>query len=140
MYQKYVTIPDNIWMASQPVSFTVSVSPTDTVSYYDVFINVRNTDSYDFSNLYLFVDITNPAHVTERDTFECPLAMESGKWLGHGLGDIWDNKIRFIEDKRFGKGDYTFTFTQAMRVDKLPAIMDMGLTIEKSPPSRPKTN
>jgi len=70
---------------------------------------------------------------TERDTLECPLADQNGKWMGNGLGDIWDNKFLFKSNMTFQrKGTYKFIFTQAMRVDSLPLIMDAGLSIEKA--------
>ncbi len=116
---------------NMPLQFDVAMN--DTVGKYNIFINVRNSDNYEFNNLYLFIDITNPAKVIERDTMECILADPNGKWLGKGLGDIWDNKILFKHNVRFRKqGNYEFTITQAMRVDSLPMIMDAGVSIEKS--------
>ena len=131
MYKKYITIPDNTWDVKNPVTYTVTVK--DTVNYYNVYVNIRNADGYTFSNLYLFIDIASPAHVTERDTLECQLAdPNTGKWLGEGLGDIWDNRILFKRNVRFPRtGDYIFTYTQAMRIDKLPMIMDVGLSVEQ---------
>lgn len=80
--------------------------------------------------------------ITERDTMECILADADGRWLGNGLGDIWDNKFLFKKNVKFQKpGTYEFVFNQAMRLDSLPMIMDAGISIEKSvvPPS-PKQN
>ncbi len=117
---------------NKPLVFDVPVS--DTLNKYNIFVTVRNADSYDFNNLYLFIDINSPMKVTERDTIECILADASGRWLGEGLGDIWDNKILFKRNVRFRKpGTYQFTLTQAMRIDSLTMIMDAGLSIEKSP-------
>ena len=115
----------------KPLVFDVPVS--DTVNKYNIFLTVRNAGNYDFNNLYLFIDIHSPMKITERDTMECILADVNGKWLGDGLGDIWDNKILFKNNIRFQKpGTYEFTINQAMRVDSLPMIMDAGLSIEKS--------
>lgn len=130
IFQKYVTIADNQWIASKPVTFTVPIE--DTVTPYNIFVNIRQANDYDFSNIYLFIDITSPNNQTERDTMNCILADERGRWLGEGLGDIWDNKIWFKKNARFHKGEYKFSFTQAMRVDTLPQIMDVGLRIEKA--------
>lgn len=123
-----------------PVKINVNI--TDTINPYNIFINIRNSDNYEFNNLYLFIDIASPLQATERDTFECILAdPNTGRWLGRGLGDIWDNKIAFKHDVRFAhKGDYHFTITQGMRIDKLPAIMDAGLSIERSKSSRNEMN
>jgi gliding motility-associated lipoprotein GldH len=129
MYQKYISIPDNTWVANKPVTFTVPVD--DTINYYNVYVNIRQANDYDFGNIYLFIDITAPGNRTERDTMDCILADNSGRWLGQGLGDIWDNKLWFKRHTRFHSGEYKFTYTQAMRVDTLEQIMDVGLRIEK---------
>ncbi|HSY76252.1 MAG TPA: gliding motility lipoprotein GldH [Bacteroidia bacterium] len=129
MYQKYVSIPDNTWVANKPITFTVPVD--DTINYYNVYVNIRQANDYDFGNIYLFIDITAPGNHTERDTMNCVLADNSGRWLGQGLGDIWDNKLWFKRHTRFHKGEYKFTYTQAMRVDTLEQIMDVGLRVEK---------
>jgi len=130
IYQKYNKIPDNTWDMNAPMEFDIPIE--DTVNRYNVYVNIRNDDGYDFSNLYLFIDITAPNNATERDTMNCVLADNSGKWLGQGLGDIWDNKILFKFNTRFRKGNYKFKLTQAMRVDKLPEIMDVGIRIEQT--------
>ena len=131
IYRKCITIPDNIWDMNKPLVFDVPVN--DTLNKYNIFVTVRNADSYDFDNLYLFIDINSPMKLAERDTMECVLADANGKWLGDGLGDIWDNKILFKRNVKFRKpGIYEFTITQAMRVDSLPMIMDAGISIEKS--------
>lgn len=132
LYQKYNSLPGNVWDIKNPVIFKVDIQ--DTINYYNIFINVRNADNYAYSNLYLFIDIASPMHINERDTMECILAdPNTGKWLGQGLGDIWDNKILFKRNVRFPrKGEYSFTYTQAMREDKLPMIMDVGLSVEQA--------
>ena len=116
---------------NKPLVFNVPVS--DTVNKYNIYITIRNTSSYNFNNLYLFIDINSPMKIVERDTMECILADADGKWLGKGLGDIWDNKILFKRNVKFQKpGVYEFTLNQAMRVDSLLMITDAGLSIEKS--------
>jgi gliding motility-associated lipoprotein GldH len=131
IYRKCINLPDNIWDIKNPLNFNVPVS--DTLNNYNIYITLRNTDNYDFNNLYLFIDIVSPSKISERDTMECILANSNGQWLGRGLGDIWDNKILFKQNVKFRKpGLYKFTITQAMRVDSLPMIMDAGLSIEKA--------
>ncbi|MBK8414603.1 MAG: gliding motility lipoprotein GldH [Bacteroidetes bacterium] len=63
---------------------------------------------------------------------ECILASPEGRWLGEGLGDIWDNRILFKENVQFTQpGEYRFELNQAMRINPLPGIMDAGIRIEK---------
>ena len=83
-------------------------------------------------NLFLFVTTTSPNGSTLRDTFECYLADERGKWTGSGWGDIYDNQFIYKGNIRFPvSGVYTFEYVQAMRTDKLDYISDIGLRIEK---------
>lgn len=130
IYQKYISIPDNQWLAGKPVTFTVPVE--DTITPYNIYVNIRQANDYDFGNIYMFISITAPNNQTETDTINCILADNSGRWLGQGLGDIWDNKIWFKRNARFHKGEYKFTYTQAMRVDTLQQIMDVGLSVQKA--------
>ena len=130
VYEKNNLIPNNIWNQDNRISFEIDVK--DTVSLHDFYINIRNAGNYQFSNIFMFVNTTFPSGKSAKDTVECMLADAHGKWLGDGLGDIWDARIMFKRNVRFSQsGTYTFEYEQAMRVEKLPGIMDMGLRIEK---------
>lgn len=123
-------LPDNIWDRNNKVAFDITIS--DTVSPHNVYINVRNADGFPYSNLYLFIHSTFPGGESHTDTLECVLADANGKWLGSGMGDIFDNQIPFKHNVRFKKaGTYHFELEQAMRLEKLPLIMDVGIRIEK---------
>lgn len=136
VYEKNIEIPGSIWNVNNPVLFEVEIS--DTISLHNVYINVRNAGMYQFSNLCLFINTTLPDETTQKDKVECFLADKSGKWLGSGLGDIWDNRILFSKGVKFPqKGVYKFVFEQAQRygekayIENLPFIMDVGLRIER---------
>ena len=130
VYEQNIDIPEYIWDKDNPVYFDVEIK--DTVSLHNVYINIRNASGYAYSNLYLFLDTKYPNNTMSRDTIECILADPSGKWLGDGSGDIWDNQILFKKNVRFKQiGTYKFRYEQAMRMPKLPMIMDVGLRIEK---------
>ncbi|MBK9424576.1 MAG: gliding motility lipoprotein GldH [Bacteroidetes bacterium] len=129
-FEENKEIPKMEWDKDEPLSFLVSVE--DTSLGYNVFINVRNAGFYRFSNLYLFINTTFPQGQVHRDTIECILASPEGRWLGEGLGDIWDNRILFKENVQFTQpGEYRFELNQAMRINPLPGIMDAGIRIEK---------
>lgn len=130
VFEQNVDIPEYIWDKENAIYFDVPI--TDTVSLHNIYINIRNASGYGFSNIYLFLDTKYPNNTISRDTIECILADPSGKWLGDGSGDIWDNQIPFKKNVRFKQmGTYKFRYEQAMRMPKLPMIMDVGLRIEK---------
>lgn len=130
IFEENKKLPDYIWSTDNKISFEVTIE--DTVQAHNVYVNVRNASIYPFSNLYLFLTTRYPNGKLSRDTLECILADHTGKWLGDGSGDIWDNQILFKSNVRFPQnGTYTFEFEQAMRMKDLPGIMDVGLRIEK---------
>ena len=129
VYNGYVTMPHERWHADSLASFRVPVS--DTITFYNLFVNVRNTTDYPYQNLYLFINITAPNGASVRDTFECYLADDHGKWLGKGKGKLRDNRFIYRENIRFGtEGDYTVTLQQAMRVEQLKGISEVGFRVE----------
>ena len=130
VYEKNLKIPDYNWDQQHVLSFLADVK--DTSGYHTIYLNVRNSGSYRFSNLFVFINTRLPQGQLQRDTVECILASPDGQWLGDGLGDIWDNRILFKEHVRFPQpGEYRFDLIQAMRVNPLPGIMDVGIRIEK---------
>lgn len=130
IYDKNAGIPDNTWDVANKIKFELTIS--DTISGNNVFINLRHAGFYPYSNLFLFINTTFPDGKTTRDTAECILADDKGKWFGEGLGDMWDARILFKRNVRFSQsGTYIFEYEQAMRVEKLPGVMDIGLRIEK---------
>ncbi|MHB8260811.1 MAG: gliding motility lipoprotein GldH [Bacteroidia bacterium] len=137
VYSKYERIDENVgWAAKQFINFETQLK--DTNQLYDVYINVRNAESYPFKNLFMFLHTTYPKGNTSVDTIECVLADEQGHWLGKGMGDLYDNSILFKKNTRFKQsGNYKFAFEQTMRygnkneIDPLFLIMDIGISIEK---------
>lgn len=130
VFEQNIEIPNGVWNTKNKARFEVQIA--DTLTPHNFYINVRNAGGYPYSNIYLFLETEFPDKVYARDTIECILADNSGRWLGSGSGDIWDNQILFKKGVRFRKaGKYVFTMEQAMRVQNLPMIMDVGMRIEK---------
>ena len=131
LFEENQKIDNNKWYIDNSVEFKVEIKDTSTL--YNVYVNVRNAGYYRYSNFFLFVNTHLPAGQLQRDTLECPLASPDGKWLGDGLGDIWDNRILFKKNVTFPvEGEYRFELIQAMRDDPIEGIMDAGIRIEKT--------
>jgi gliding motility-associated lipoprotein GldH len=129
-FEENQQIPGSIWSRNNIVSFKVPV--TDTRSVNNVYINIRHNGLYEKSNMYLFINIIAPNGNKLRDTVNCILANDKGKWLGSGLGDIYSNQLLYKKDITFPtQGNYTFEIEQAMRMDNLKNVEDIGIRIEK---------
>ncbi len=125
-----VSIQEDAWLDEEEMVFKVDIP--DTLTRYRFFINVRNSTTYRYSNIYFFLTTQFPDGGMSRDTIECTLADKSGKWLGKGTGKYRDNRIFIRENIRFPqKGTYTFYLNQAMRDAKLEGISEAGIRLEK---------
>jgi gliding motility-associated lipoprotein GldH len=131
IFEENTAIPESGWDSSNVIKFEVDIKDPSTPANF--YINVRNADGYPYSNLYLFVKTKFPNGKESNDTLECQLADENGKWIGKGIGDIYDNQIPFKRNVRFPlAGKYLFEIGQGMRTNNIPLIMDVGLRIEKA--------
>ncbi len=131
IFEKNQDLPEEGWTKDDIIKFDVDIKDPSTPANF--YANVRNADGYPFNNLYLFIKTTFPNGKMSNDTLECVLADEKGKWLGNGLGDIYDNQILFKRNVRFPiAGVYKFEIQHGMRVEPVLLIMDVGLRIEKA--------
>lgn len=130
-----VFIHNEIWNADSLATFSIPIS--DTLSQYNLYVDLRNSNDYPFQNLFLFVNIYAPNGAFLRDTFECFLANEHGDWLGKGRGRIRDNRFLYRKDVKFSSsGSYRFEIQQAMRVQELKGLVNVGIRVEKENTSK----
>ena len=130
-YLRNVPVEKGIWPADRFYRFEVPVS--DTVSSYNIYLQVRNDGRYEYSNLWLFIRTNSPTGAILRDTLECRLANEQGRWQGRGSGGRFSLEIPLRYRVRFpNPGTYIFEIDQGMRNKELKYITDLGLRIEKA--------
>lgn len=135
VFEENIALENHIWNLENHPKFQIEI--IDTTTEMNLFVNVRHSAHYPFSNLWVFLKTANPKGEISTDTLECVLAAKDGKWLGSGLGDIWDIQIPLKTQVFNNPGDYIFEIEQAMRygdqarIEQLPEIIAIGLRIEK---------
>ncbi|SDR76980.1 gliding motility-associated lipoprotein GldH [Formosa sp. Hel1_31_208] len=140
VFDEYQSVPDE-WDKDNVVAF--KVTPPDSINAYNLFVNLRNTEAYKYSNLFLIVELNYPNGKALKDTLEYKMANADGAFLGTGFSDIKENKLWYKGyDKPFvfnEAGEYTINIQHAMRkngsvdgIDKLEGIIDVGFRIEHS--------
>jgi gliding motility-associated lipoprotein GldH len=131
VFEKNVAIRNHQWNENYRPSFTFDI--TDTLSDYSMSFNMRHTDAYPFSNIWLRIKTAFPGVDTATETkIEVPLADLEGKWLGRGMNEIWEHQMLIASPLRFSKtGTYTITLQQIMRSNPLPEVMSVGIRLEK---------
>jgi len=112
--------------------YVFHVPITDTAATYNVYVNVRNRGEYPYQNLWLFLKKTTPDKVLTKDSIECYLADNRGKWLGSGIGSIMEMPVLYEQNVKFAqKGIYNYFIVQGMRDSLLAGINDIGIRVEK---------
>ena len=131
VFQDSKVFPSYGWDKDSVVVFNYTA--TDTVGGYDIIIDVRNAGNYRYQNFWLFINSTSPDLVEFRDTLECVLADNYGRWMGKGGGSLYQLPVSFMRQIKFPQtGVYTFELIQGMREDTLVGIHDIGMRVVKN--------
>jgi len=130
IYFKYKAIDAKGWNKDSLYTFDVPIS--DTLATYNIYVNVRNIGDYPYQNLWLFLNKLTPDSVQVNDSIECYLADNRGKWLGKGVGSIFEMPVLYQQNVHFkNSGIYHYKIVQGMRDTILVGINDIGMRVEK---------
>ncbi len=138
VFDEYQSVA-NQWHKDSVMSFNM-IAP-DTISHYNLFVNLRNNDAYKYSNLFLVVELNYPNGKTIKDTLEYRMAAPDGTFLGTGFSDVKENKLWYkgFEDPFVfeEQGTYTVNIQHAMRANgevngvvNLEGVTDVGFRVE----------
>jgi len=131
VYEEIQDIPHKDWLSTDSLVFRIPVSDTTTVQ--NILFNIRNTSSYRYANLFLFVTTTSPKGAEVKDTLEIPLADDRGKWYGKGISNTYDLRYPYRRMIKFPfTGIYTVSVAQGMREKSLGGISKFGVRVEKA--------
>ena len=132
VYFQYKSVTLKGWSKDSVYRFDISIK--DTLATYNVYVNVRNRGEYPYQNLWLFLNKTTPDKIQSKDSIECYLADQRGKWLGSGIGSIMEMPVLYQQNVRFKKvGTYHYTIVHGMRDSILIGINDIGMRVERCP-------
>lgn len=128
LYEKSVTIPGFSWKSSYKPEFTFSIS--DTTTRYQLFLVLRHTEKYTYNNIWINLYSQPPGDTVHKASFELQLATNE-KWLGTGMDDIYEHRIKLTDPQYLKAGIYHFKVEQIMREDPLANVMNVGIRVEK---------
>jgi gliding motility-associated lipoprotein GldH len=137
-YQSQTPIPQNAWNYNFKPTFTFDI--TDTDAYYRPYFIIRHTQAYAYNNIWMWVYIKTPGDTnTKKARINITLAEQTGKWLGRGMGEIYEQRmpVSFGDSVNFSrKGTYKISLEQNMRLNPLPDVLNVGFRLEKVAPRR----
>ena len=133
-FQKEEAIPQNAWASNFKPSFDLEIKDT-TVAYRPFFL-IQHTQAYPYSNLWIWLYVKGPRDsVARRERYNIVLAEPNGKWLGRGMGEIYEQRMRMNLGDSINfdhAGSYKIYMEQDMRVNPLPEILHVGFRLEKT--------
>jgi gliding motility-associated lipoprotein GldH len=131
VFEKNVSIPNHEW--SNTYKPEIEFEITDTVSLYNIYVVLRHTDAYRYKNIWMNIYAQVPGDTVRKQRLDLLLATDDKGWLGSGMDDIYEHRIRITETpQRLTKpGLYRFRLEQIMREEPLQFVMNVGIRVEK---------
>ena len=134
VFDEYKSV-GSAWHKDSIVTF--NLPELDSTKRYNLFVNLRANNDYQYNNLFLIVAMELPNGFTKVDTLEYQMADPDGTLLGNGFSDLKESKLFYKENVRF-KSKYKVHIKQAVRengkvpgVTALDGITEVGFRIEK---------
>ncbi len=129
-FEKTDFFPEHKWDSKNHPSFQFEIA--DTLSRYNIYVVIRHEDAYHYNNLWLNVNTTAPNEKSNVQKVNLQLANNATGWLGSGMDDVFDHRIRITNNPiHLKKGVYQFSLEQIMRENPLPSILNAGIRVEK---------
>lgn len=123
-----IAIPGHTWRYDEQPSITAHI--IDTATRYHIYINLRHTSDYKYSNVFVLLHQQRPGGKDTTERFELQLAEPDGRWLGSGTGSMYTHQQLVKESVRFpDTGIYVFAIEQNMRENPLREVTDVGIRI-----------
>lgn len=133
VFEKFESFPKNEWHVSKQPSFSFEVK--DTSVPYHIYFVIRHTDAYKYNNIWVNINTQSPLGTKQMQLVNVHLADNTNGWLGAGMDDIFDSRIKITKAPVALKaGVYTFTIAQAMRDEPLVEVLSAGIRVEKAMP------
>ena len=120
------------WDKDSILTFKFDVQ--DVQSAYDIDIDLRTVDLYQFANMWLFINTIAPNGAVQKDTVEYHLRDDKGFSNGNRMafGELEDYDFNFKQNVRFpAPGTYTIQIQHGMRMEILTMVDEVGVTVRK---------
>jgi gliding motility-associated lipoprotein GldH len=124
------SIENHNWSYANKIKYPVKID--DAAISYNIYINLRVTGEYRYSNIFVLMHRSGPK-LNALTRFEIKLADKDGQWLGKGSGNLYSYQVPLITNFKFpAAGTYQFEIEQNMRDNPLHEVSDVGLRVEKA--------
>ena len=128
-----VAIDDNTWHYDDQPELGAHI--TDKAKRYNVYLNLRHTAEYRYSNIFLLIHQSGPGMADTTQRVELKLAEPDGRWTGRSTGSMYAHQMLIHENTLFpDTGIYRFVIEQNMRENPLRGVADVGIRVTPNTP------
>jgi len=131
VYEKRIDFEKYTWNRFLPIYFEF---PIKEVNYnYNIYLTLRHITQYPYNNLKVNLTIYSPSG-DERTTMHVfQVKDKEGKFLGDGMGDLWDLKLLAKQNISFkDPGNYKIQIDNLMDYFDIVGLMNIGVIVEKT--------
>lgn len=130
------TIFENqVWTYQDLKVFTVPIE--DTLTLYNLYLEVEHATDYSFQNLYTKIITQFPAGEKLEKIVSLEFSNKSGIWLGECNSSTCILRIPIQEDAFFNQtGNYIFSIEQFMREDAIEGLKSLTFYIQDTGQNR----
>lgn len=86
VFYKFKPIPNNEWGKQEDICFLLDSLSVNSSGSYTASVEISHNISYQYKNLSLLVEQNIGDSILLKDTVECILVDNSGRWTGSGNG------------------------------------------------------
>lgn len=130
-FEQNVEISNQSWSNQDGKRFDVHIS--NTKNPYNLTLNIRHSQKYNFSDIALSVEENKPDSTKTTYRVIVSLAESDGRWKGKGTGNIFQNQVYFLKNHHFSDtGMYSFNIKPIMSLNPLQGIANIGLRVNKN--------
>lgn len=135
-YEHTVHLKEQRWLFEKALLFPFQIK--EHALRYDIHLCVRYTVDYPFQNLHINYSLTDEHHDSLHKAIKnyALFDTKTGAPLGKGWSKTKSHKFLIVSGHQFSQpGSYILKLVQFMRVDMLPGIQSISISIVPQKPS-----
>lgn len=135
VFHTFKSVNPSGWLKYDSLTYTIPIHKKEDLIYE---LELRHLAHYKYKDLILSLTHNfNDSTHWQSDTLSISLADNEGRWIGIGLGSIFQIEDTLYIKKSQQPGNYTLKITQLMNDNFIKGIHDIGLRITPLHPANP---
>ncbi|HBS87762.1 MAG: hypothetical protein A2W91_11400 [Bacteroidetes bacterium GWF2_38_335] len=130
IFSESETIEGSKWDNTKKIVFKPEIE--DISKPYDICVTLSHVYGYAPKTLDIIVKTTSPSGIKKEKEYSLFVKSEDGAYYSDCAGDYCDLKTQIEKSFKFSEpGTWEFSIEHNMAMNPLPAVMEIGLVIEK---------